>query len=292
MSERPLPSAPGDPAPPPSTLVICGKGAIATAALSYAVHYLAAQGFQTDVVAAPNRDDRGCDTWEPSLIRAAAALGVPCVDVAAFERERGLLLISLEYDRIVRVGRFASRRLYNIHFSALPKYRGVYTSIWPILNGDSSVGVTLHYMDAGIDTGPCVARRTAPLPEYLTARQLYDVFLNEGLALFREWLPALISTCPAAVEQDEREASTHTRASLDLRRVDVDLSKDAETICRFVRAFSFPEYQLPTLDGRRVRSCVRVPGTSGKPPGTPLHATAYSASFSVGNGEIVEVIWA
>lgn len=44
--------------------------------------------------------------------------------------------ISLEFDRLVKPELFKKGKPYNIHFSILPKYKGMYTSIWPILNGE------------------------------------------------------------------------------------------------------------------------------------------------------------
>lgn len=286
MSER------GAAAPVPATLLICGKGRIATRALSFAVHHVRAHGLATRVVACPNTDDRGYDSWQESLGRAAALLDVERLRLEDVETERDLVLISLEYDRLVRVNRFASTRLYNIHFSALPAYRGVYTSIWPILNGESHVGVTLHYMDAGADTGAIIERRDLRLPPYAHARQLYDLYLDEGLELFRAWLPDLLTTIPRATVQDERSASAYDRKSIDLKRVVVDLRRDADSVCRFVRAFAFPEYQLPMLDGRAVRTCSRLSGSTSAPPGTALHVTPYSTSFATADGGIVEIIWA
>ena len=43
----------------------------------------------------------------------------------------------------------------NCHMGVLPNYRGMDVVEWPILNGDfNSVGLTTHFMDSGIDTGP------------------------------------------------------------------------------------------------------------------------------------------
>lgn len=272
--------------------MICGKGRIATRALSFTVHYAAAQALSFRIQACPNKDDPGTDTWQPSLIRAASSLGVECIELSTVESVPDLLLISLEYDRIIPVRRFASQRLFNIHFSALPRYRGVYTSIWPILNRERASGVTLHYMDQGVDTGRIVAQATMPLPPYMSARQLYDVYLDEGLALFQGWLPRLLATMPAGLEQDSSHATSYDRRSIDVREVQVDFSRDADAVCTFVRALTFPEYQLPMVGARAIKACAAVPGTTNQPPGTPLHETDYSTSFAVGAGGIVELVWA
>jgi methionyl-tRNA formyltransferase len=278
--------------PVPSQIVICGKGRIATAALSYTVHYAATQRLVSRVAGCANSDDKGYDTWHESLTRAAAQLGVEIVTTVQIESMPDLLLVSLEYDRIIPVARFQSRRLYNIHFSALPKYRGVFTSIWPILNGEKEVGVTLHVMDSGVDTGNIVDQRTICVARHTTSRQLYDHYIDEGLTLFRQWLPRLVASIPAGVPQ-ERDASTvYNRRSLDLSQLEVSFNRDAESICTFVRAFSFPEYQLPTVRGRGVRSCAVLPGTSEAPSGSVLHQTTFSSAYATGDGRIIEIIWA
>ena len=276
----------------PSSIVICGKGRIATAALSFTVHYVAARRLPSRVAASANRDDPGRDTWQPSLLHSAERLGVPSVELADVESEPDLLLVSLEYDRLIRVERFASKRLFNIHFSALPRYRGVLTSIWPILNRESSVGVTLHYMSPRVDAGAIVAQAQSPLRSYMTSRQLYEVYLDEGLSLFQCWLPRLIDTLPAGTDQDEAQATLYTRKSMDPRQTEVDLSQDSATVVSFVRALSFPEYQLATVSGRSVRACAVIPGVTNESPGTALRETTHSTSVAVGDGGIVEFTWA
>jgi folate-dependent phosphoribosylglycinamide formyltransferase PurN len=49
-------------------------------------------------------------------------------------------------------------RLINIHLGLSPYYRGAGTNFWPLVNGEPEyVGATIHYLDAGIDTGAIIA---------------------------------------------------------------------------------------------------------------------------------------
>jgi folate-dependent phosphoribosylglycinamide formyltransferase PurN len=49
-------------------------------------------------------------------------------------------------------------RLINIHLGLSPYYRGAGTNFWPLVNREPEyVGATIHYLDAGIDTGPILA---------------------------------------------------------------------------------------------------------------------------------------
>ena len=49
-------------------------------------------------------------------------------------------------------------RMINIHLGLSPYYRGAGTNFWPLVNREPEyVGATIHYLDAGIDTGPILA---------------------------------------------------------------------------------------------------------------------------------------
>ena len=117
---------------------VAGKNEIALNALK-----LLQTRFQNDEICViPNRNDTGIDHWQPSLLKYALQASIPVCTLEQVQQIANVLFLSLEFDRLLKVEQFASKRLYNIHFSALPKYKGVYTSIMPILNGESSSGVT------------------------------------------------------------------------------------------------------------------------------------------------------
>jgi methionyl-tRNA formyltransferase len=51
----------------------------------------------------------------------------------------------------------------NIHPSLLPKYRGPSPTFWVLKNGEKETGLTSHYVDEGLDTGPIIAQCRLPL---------------------------------------------------------------------------------------------------------------------------------
>src|SRR4029450_8237138 len=49
-------------------------------------------------------------------------------------------------------------RILNIHRGLSPYYRGAGTNFWPLVNGEPEYcGATIHFLDAGVDTGPIIA---------------------------------------------------------------------------------------------------------------------------------------
>jgi len=250
----------------PQVVAICGKSKMAVEALDF-IHYLSlSHGF--DLLVVPGKGDPDLDTWQPSLRQAAGKLGVSIASLSDLKPLANLLLLSLEYDRILRTEHFASSRLYNIHLSALPAYRGCYTATWPILNGETSAGVTLHEITDGIDEGPIVDQALFPLSEHVTARSLYDHLLQEGSRLLHKNIEALLHGTARAETQNEARATYYKRSSLRLPEdANLPTSLTSEQMLRAVRAFNFPEYQVAKVLGRKVtaarvvaRNCVQPEG--------------------------------
>jgi len=61
----------------------------------------------------------------------------------------------------------------NGHPSLLPRHRGPVPVAWAIRSGDEELGITFHFMDAELDTGPVVSQRTFPLGEFAEPDELY-----------------------------------------------------------------------------------------------------------------------
>ena len=85
----------------------------------------------------------------------------------------------------------ATKVCLNVHGTLLPKYAGARTLNWVIEKGERESGVTVHVIDAGVDTGPIVLQRAFPVSPFDTARSLYRKTLAfepavvvEALALF------------------------------------------------------------------------------------------------------------
>lgn len=247
---------------PSSRLCIAGKNQIAVDVLD---HALTMSSLQTFVL--PVAGDDGCEDWQPSLRARAKALGVPIVSLDWAMAQPELTFLSVEYEKLVRPSRFASPRLFNIHFSLLPALRGCFTSIWPILLGMPVHGVTLHWIDAGMDTGPIIDRRSFPIDD-MNARQIYFRAMAEGRDLILERLNQMIAGDPPAMVQDERLSSTYRRSAMDFSLAEIDQSLDVGDALRRISAFSFPEYQMPTFFGHPIARASRTHQCDESSPGT------------------------
>jgi len=82
------------------------------------------------------------------------------------------------------------RRIINIHPSLLPKHRGSDAAAQALAAGDKVTGCTVHYVDAGVDTGEIIAQREVPVQPGDTAETLQARIQ----AAEHELLPAVIAT--------------------------------------------------------------------------------------------------
>jgi methionyl-tRNA formyltransferase len=255
-------------------LCIAGKNQVAVDILK---HARSVQGI--DLVALPTSVDRGFEGWQPSLFRAAERLGVPIAELDALMEQPNLVFVSAEYDKIIRVDRFRSPALFNMHFSLLPKYRGCNTAIWPILNGEAEHGVSLHVIDPGVDTGDIIAQASFPI-EGLNARDLYFRCMELGRDVVIDALPSLLDGTYVAVPQREEDASLYRRRDLDFSLKHIDLSEPAELVMRRIRAFTFPEYQRPMLDGMDIVAA-EIASTASKLASRPDSVVVETADLPI-----------
>jgi methionyl-tRNA formyltransferase len=77
----------------------------------------------------------------------------------------------------------------NVHTSLLPKYRGAAPIQRAILDGEAETGVTIMKMDAGLDTGAMLARRTIPIHPADNAQTLHDRLAQAGAELLVNTIP-------------------------------------------------------------------------------------------------------
>ena len=111
---------------------------------------------------------------DPTLKVKAEELGLPVyqprrVNSAEFvtlvRQSNPELIVSVSYDQIFREELLSLPKLgaINFHAGKLPYYRGRSVINWAIINNETELGVTAHYINEGIDTGDTIMQRTVPI---------------------------------------------------------------------------------------------------------------------------------
>jgi folate-dependent phosphoribosylglycinamide formyltransferase PurN len=99
----------------------------------------------------------------------------------------------------------AGQGILNAHMGILPRYRGMDVVEWPLLEDrPGSLGVTLHFIDRGLDTGPIVATRRVPIRAGDGIERLRTRFEPVMVDLMLEGMRQLRDGTLAAVPQQPR----------------------------------------------------------------------------------------
>lgn len=233
-------------------ICIAGKNDIAVNGTKYLLDDLKIDN--DDILVLPNKNDIGIDTWQKSLKKFAIDNQIRILDLYSLYNIKDLIFISLEYDTIIKTELFESTRLYNIHFSKLPSYKGMFTSVWPIINGEKKSGVTLHRIDNGIDTGDIIDSIEFNIDINWTSRDLYYKYLEKAFELFKRNIFNIINDNITSKEQSAIGSTYYSNKSIDYRNIVINLDKTGFEIYNQIRAFIFKEYQLPTICGNKIES--------------------------------------
>jgi len=234
----------------------------------------------SDIGVIGNSNDSGKDGWQRSFLKYAKNKNVKVLSLDDVYGVDNLIFISLEFDKIVNPENFKSSRLYNIHFSLLPKYKGMYTSVWPILNGDEFTGVTLHQIDRGIDTGDIIDQLTIKLSPSDRSFDCYTKYIEAAKDLLSKNFVDLINGELKSFPQPSFRSSYFSKGSIDFSKISIDFNKSAWEVQRQVYAFSFRPYQLVKFGGRIISDVVILDERSTSKPGSIIEEEKFYVKVS------------
>jgi len=134
------------------------------------------------------------------------------------------------------------RGCINLHPAWLPFNRGSYPNVWSIVD-KTPAGVTLHYMDEGIDTGDVIAQRQVSVDVTDTGESLYGKLEAEALELFKSTWPAVRAGTSLRTPQGADAGTRHRLADVEkIDEIDLQKSYRAEDLLNVIRARTFPPY--------------------------------------------------
>jgi len=113
------------------------------------------------------------------------------IDVPFLKESQIDFVVSFGYRHIIKydVLNYLRDRIINMHISYLPWNRGADPNLWSFLE-DTPKGVTIHFMDEGIDTGDIIAQKELFFDcDHATLATTYAQLQAEMISLFRETWP-------------------------------------------------------------------------------------------------------
>jgi len=228
----------------------------------------------------------GLDIWPSSSVRSPElATRLRDAEVDLLMNIHSLFLIHPSVLAAPTIGSF------NLHPGPLPEYAGLNVPSWAIYEGERSHGVTLHWLDEGIDTGPIAWQERFAIGATDTGLAVSGKCVRQGVPLLLK-LATVATEDGRLIPREEQDPSRRRYFSAgppaDGR---VEWAQSAAAILRFVRAADYAPFDSPwghpraQLGGASVgiAKAVATGVTAAQPPGTVVELNTSGAVVATGD---------
>lgn len=156
----------------------------------------------------------------------------------------------------------------NIHASLLPKYRGAAPIHRSVIDGQARTGITVMYMDEGLDSGDIMISREIEITKEMTTGQLYDKMRAVSGSLINKAVGLLEHGQAPRIPQDDSQ-STYA-GKITKAECEIDFNNDITQIYNRIRglnpfpgAFTFFNHKIIKLyDVEMSEKCYNIPAGS------------------------------
>jgi methionyl-tRNA formyltransferase len=240
-------------------------------------------GHGHDVVAvytrAPKPAGRGMELQVSPIEREARRLGLPVLTPTSLKTPEAQQTFAAQAAVVVAYGLILPKPIldgvplgcFNLHASALPRWRGAAPINRAIMAGDTETAVAVMRMDEGLDTGPVAMTEPVPIDPFMTAGELHDRLARLGADLMVRALAALEKGALTLTPQPN--AGIAYAAKIDKTETRIDWSRPWNAVHDHCRGLSpFPGAWSEMQDGApiRVKILPTARGEGSGPPGTVL----------------------
>ncbi|KGK42436.1 methionyl-tRNA formyltransferase [Nitrincola sp. A-D6] len=173
----------------------------------------------------------------------------------------------------------------NVHASLLPRWRGAAPIHRALLAGDQQTGITIMQMDAGLDTGAMLYKRTTEIQPDDTAGSLHDRLAMLGADTLIDSLVALTQGQLSAAKQDDGLACYAAKLLKEEGRI--DWSASATQLALQVRGLNPWPVAFCQLEDETLRIWQAEADTTvvtANPPGTLIAIHRDSLEVATGQG--------
>jgi methionyl-tRNA formyltransferase len=216
----------------------------------------------------PRPAGRGKADRASPVQHCAEALGLPVfhpVSLRTAEAQHAFAALEADLAVVVAYGLILPQAVLdqprlgclNIHASLLPRWRGAAPIHRAIMAGDTETGISIMQMEAGLDTGPVLAREATAIGAEETTADLQDRLSMLGAKL----ITATIDLLPLEAMPQSEQGVTYA-SKIDKAEARVDWSKPAAMVDRQIRGLSpFPGAWCE-VNGERIK-LLRSRATTG-----------------------------
>ena len=217
--------------------------------------------------------------FEPKTLRDESFLKI-------LEEINPELIVVVAYGKILPVSvlEYPKYGCINLHVSLLPKYRGAAPMQRAIINGESETGVTVMYMNEGLDTGDIISVQKFPIGSEDNFEDIHDRSALVGGKLLSETVAQIENGTAMRTKQDESLATY--AAKIEKSDCKIDFSKGAGELDCMIRGVTPIPGAFAYLNGKMLKIVKATPVKGSGSVGEVIATDGVgSGSFTVACGE-------
>lgn len=132
------------------------------------------------------------------------------------------------------------RGCINIHPALLPKYRGQTPQQWAIIHGENEIGITSHFVDEGVDSGPIIVQQPILISEESYISDIQLLLYQRYEEIVKETLQRLQDPSFQPLNQDIEGTVIYPKIKPENCFITINHSK--REVYNIIRALSFPYF--------------------------------------------------
>ncbi|MCF6212563.1 MAG: methionyl-tRNA formyltransferase [Flavobacteriaceae bacterium] len=152
------------------------------------------------------------------------------------------LIVVCHFQKVLKknIIKIPSKGCINLHPSLLPYYRGMSPQHWPIINGDNETGITVHFINEGIDTGDIILQQKVEIKPNMYVFDLQIEMLKIYKEIVKKSLDLLLNKKIKFIKQNNLVGSYYGR--LKKSQCVININDDYLKAYNLIRAVSNPYF--------------------------------------------------
>ena len=177
------------------------------------------------------------------------------------------LIVVVAYGRILpkEVLSIPPHGCINLHVSLLPQYRGAAPVQWAVINGETQTGVSIMYLDEGLDTGDIIKVAPLSIAEDETSGALFERISQKGAETLLQAIDEIAQG--KAVRTPQNHALATLAPPISKEMAYVDFGENAQKLHNLIRGMHPWPMAYFVHDGKRIKvvKAKAITGQNGTP---------------------------
>ena len=195
------------------------------------------------------------------------------------------IFVSLAFNQIFKqdILKLTKNGVINCHAGKLPLYRGRNILNWALINDEKEFGITVHFVDEGIDTGDIILQNTYPINDHDSYKTLLDIAYAECGNLVKQALDSIKYNKVKRIQQDKIGQGFYCIGRKTGDEI-INWHQSSREIFNFIRAITYPGPEARSfINGEEMRIA------SSLPPNNPVSFKGIPGSILEKKGNSITV---